>query len=53
VGSGVVGFDAHPFALLVLVVGFVGLGVLAVLYWSRWSGPRRLRRHDGRTPNWN
>lgn len=52
-----VGPDAHPLALMVLglgVVGIVGLGLLAVLYWRPWSGPRRYRRReDRRTPSWN
>lgn len=53
---GIVGVRGHPFALLLLLVGVVGLLCLglAALYWSPWFGPRRLRRHQGpRTPGWN
>ncbi|HEY5024661.1 MAG TPA: hypothetical protein VII76_06775 [Acidimicrobiales bacterium] len=54
VGSGVAGVDVHPLAVLLLFVGLGGLGLLAVLYWSFFSGSRRYRRHDGpRTPGWN
>jgi hypothetical protein len=34
-------------AWTLLFVGVVGLGLLAVLYWSFWSGPRRYQRHWG------
>ena len=54
VGTQITGVGVHPIALVLLFVGVVGLGVLAVLYWSRRSGPRRYRRHEGRrTPSWN
>jgi hypothetical protein len=50
----VAGVSVHPLALLVLIVAVVGIGVLALLYWSPWSGPHRLRRDRGRgTTNWN
>lgn len=45
---------AHPVALVLLIVGVVGLALLAGLYWWPWSGPRRYdRRGGGRTPSWN
>jgi len=51
---GTTGVDVQPLAVLLLVVGVVGLGLLAVLYWSPWSGSRRHRRDKGRrTPTWN
>ncbi len=54
VGRAIAGVDVHPLGWLLLIVGVVGLGIVAVLYWSRWSGPRRYRRHEGRrTPSWN
>jgi len=54
VGTQITGVGVHPVAWVLLIAGVVGLGVLAVLYWSRWSGPRRYRRHEGsRTPSWN
>jgi len=54
VGTRIAGVDVHPLAWMLLVVGVVGLGLLAVVYWSPWSGPRRFRRHEGRrTPSWN
>jgi hypothetical protein len=41
-----------PFALLLLVVGVVGIG-LTVLYWSPWNGSRigpwEIRRHRVRS----
>ncbi len=44
----------HPVALVLLIVGVIGLGLLAVLYWSPWSGFRRDHRHGGgRTQSWN
>jgi hypothetical protein len=53
-GTQVAGVSVHPLALLLLIVAVVGIGVLALLYWSPWSGPRRLRRDQGRgTANWN
>jgi len=53
-GTPIAGVDVHPFALALLIVGVVGLGLLAVLYWSPWSGPRRYHRHGGRrTASWN
>jgi hypothetical protein len=52
VGTQVAGVDVHPLALMLFLVGVVGLGLLAVLYWSTW--PRRHRRHEGRqSPSWN
>ena len=38
---GTTSVNLQPLALLLLIVGIVGLGVLAVLYWWRWSGSRR------------
>lgn len=50
----IVGMDFHPLAWMLFLVGVVGLGLIAVVYWSGWSGLRRYRRHEGRrTPNWN
>jgi len=44
----------QPVAFLLLVIGVVGLGLLAVVYWSPWSGSRRSRRHGGPgSPSWN
>ena len=52
VGTQIAGVDVHPLAWLLFFVGAIGLGLLAVLYWSPW--PRRHRRHDGRrSPSWN
>jgi len=54
VGTGIAGVDVHPIAWMLLIVGVVGLGLLAVLYRSLWSGPRRYRRLGGpRPPNGN
>jgi|SRR5580658_6092590 len=54
VGTQIAGVDVHPLALVLLVVGVVGLAVLALLYLSPWSGLRRGRRDAGpRTPSWN
>jgi hypothetical protein len=54
VGTQIAGVDVHPLAWVLLIVGVVGLGVLAILYWSPWSGLRRYRRDaSGRTPSWN
>jgi hypothetical protein len=38
----------HPLVLMLLVVGLVGLGLLAVVNWSPWLGPRRYHRHESR-----
>ncbi len=43
VGPEIGGVDVHPLAWLLLIVGLVGLGLIAVLYWSPWSGPRGYR----------
>jgi len=54
VGTGIAGADVHPFVWILLTVGVVGLVLLAVLYRSFWSGPRRYRRLGGpRSPNWD
>jgi hypothetical protein len=48
------GIGLHPLALLLLIVGVVGLALLAVLYWWPWSGSRRYhRQRDQRSPSWN
>jgi hypothetical protein len=53
VGTQIVGVNVHPLAWMLFVVGVVGLGLVAVLYWSTWS-PLRHRRHEGRrSPSWN
>ncbi|MGO9559788.1 MAG: hypothetical protein ACLPQS_07005 [Acidimicrobiales bacterium] len=44
----------HPLALVLLIVGVVGLVLLAVFYWSPRSGLRQGQRHGGRrTRSWN
>ena len=44
----------HPVALVLLILGVLGLGLLAVVHWSPWSGYRRFDRPgDGRTRSWN
>jgi hypothetical protein len=54
VGTQIAGVDLHPLALLVFIVGVVGLGLFAAWYWSPWSGPGRNRgRGQPRTPRWN
>jgi hypothetical protein len=54
VGTQIAGAGALPIALALLIVGVVGLVLLAVLYWSPWSGIRRFHRHGGRrTQSWN
>jgi hypothetical protein len=54
VGTHFAGIDVFPLALIVFIVGVVGLALLAVWYWSPWSGPRRFRRDGGRrSPSWN
>jgi hypothetical protein len=45
VGTPMGGIDIHPLAWMLLIVGVVGLGLLALLYSSPWSGPRRYDRH--------
>jgi hypothetical protein len=53
-GTQIVGVDLHPLAWALLIVGVVGLGALAILYRSPWSGFRRSRRDGNRgTPSWN
>jgi hypothetical protein len=43
-----------PIALILLIVGLVGLGLLVGLYWSHGPSLRRSRRNQGpRTPSWN
>jgi hypothetical protein len=46
VGRQIAGVDVHSLALMVLIVGVVGLALLAVLYWSPWFDPRRYHRHQ-------
>ncbi len=52
VGTPIGGVGVQPIALALLIVGVVGLGLLAVLCWSPWYGRRRYQR-PGRTPSWN
>jgi hypothetical protein len=48
------GVDFRPLALVLLLVGLAGLGLLAVLYWARRSGHRRDHQDGGRqTPSWS
>jgi hypothetical protein len=44
VGTHIVGIDVHPLAWMLFFAGVVGLGLLASLYWSPWSGHRGFRR---------
>jgi hypothetical protein len=54
VGTHIAGVDVYPLALILFIAGVVGLALLAVWYWSPWSGPRRFRRGGGRgSPSWN
>jgi hypothetical protein len=54
VGTHIAGVDVYPLALILFIVGVLGLALLAVWYWSPWSGPRRFRRGGGgRSPSWN
>jgi hypothetical protein len=54
VGTQFAGVHVHPLVWILFIAGLLGLGVLAVWYWSPWSGPRRYHRHGGgRTPSWN
>jgi hypothetical protein len=54
VGTQISGIGLDPLALLLLIVGVVGLALLGVLYWRPWSGSRRFRhQRGGGTPGWN
>lgn len=54
IGTQISGTGPHPIALALLIVGVLGLALLAILYWRPGSGPRRYRRQGGgRTPSWN
>jgi hypothetical protein len=54
VGTQITDVNLHPLALVLLMVGVAGLGLLTILYLSPWFGPRRYRRHEGRwTSRWN
>jgi len=53
IGTQISGIGIHPLALLLLIVGVVGLALLAVLYWWPWSGSRRYRQRGRGTPGWN
>jgi len=54
VRTGIAGVDIHPFAWVLLIVAVVGLGLLAVLYRSLWSGSHRFGRlRSPRPPNWD
>jgi hypothetical protein len=54
VGNGIAGFVFHPLAWMLFMVGILGLGLFALLYWSVWSRPRRSHRHERQqTPSWN
>ncbi len=52
-GTQIAGIEVHPLALLLMIIGVVGLGLLAVFYWWPWSGSWRHRRRARRTPTWN
>ncbi len=53
-GTQISGVGPHPVFLVLLIVGVVGLALLAVLYWRPRSGSRGYsRRGGGRTPSWN
>jgi hypothetical protein len=51
VGTQIAGVGVHPLAWLLLIVGVVGFGLLAVYYWSPWCARRKRERR--RTPSWN
>jgi len=54
IGTQISGPGPHPIALAVLIVGVLGLVLLAFLYWRPGSGTRRYRgQGGGRTPSWN
>jgi hypothetical protein len=54
IGTQISGPGPRPIALAVLIVGLLGLVLLAVLYWRPASGARRYRREGGgRTPSWH
>lgn len=50
IGAQVSGIGFHLVALVLLLVGVVGVALLVALYWWPWAGPRRRGR---RAPNWN
>ncbi len=53
-GPEIAGVDILPLALMLFIVGLVGLGLCAFLYWTYWAGPRRYRRRERRQdPGWN
>ena len=50
----ITGVGFRPLALMLLIIGIMGLGVLALLYWSLRSGHRRNRGDGGRqTASWS
>jgi len=56
VGTQITGVGIQALALVVLVVGVVGLALFAAVFflWSDWPGSRRDRRSRGqRSPSWN
>jgi hypothetical protein len=54
IGTQVTPVGVQPAALLILIVAVVGLGVLALLYWSpRFSHRRNNRDRGPRTPSWS
>jgi hypothetical protein len=46
------GVDVHPLALLFLIIGIVGLALVAFWYWAPWSGRHR-RDRGPRSPSWS
>jgi hypothetical protein len=44
--------NVHPLALLLLLVGVLGIGLLVATYWFPWLRPRR-KRESRRSPDWN
>jgi hypothetical protein len=48
VGTPMGSVNVPPIAFLLLIVGVVGLGLLAILYLLPWSGSRRFRRRGTR-----
>jgi hypothetical protein len=53
VGTQIAGIDVRPLALIALLVGLLGIGLLVALYWSPRFGFLRRRHESPRSPNWH
>jgi hypothetical protein len=52
-GTQITGFDVHPLAWILLLVGILGTALLLFLHWFPWSSFRRSHESRRTPPSWN